>query len=80
MRIERGLSQSKVALLLGISNGQIGNIESYKSPHKYTLAQLYDVCRELNFPIAELFIDEEKGETESQTIDYIIQKIIQYEQ
>ena len=37
LRIENEVSQVGLANLIDISNGQIGNIESPKFQHKYTL-------------------------------------------
>ena len=37
LREEKGYSQQKIGYILGLSNGQVGNIESTKQTHKYTL-------------------------------------------
>lgn len=78
LREELGYSQGDIATLLGISHGHIGNIESSKTPHKYTLAQIYTLCREFKTSIGELFLDQEVNPAD--TINPIIQKIIEYEQ
>ena len=40
MRIAKNLSQSELAVLLNVSNGFIGQVESSNSPTKYNLDQL----------------------------------------
>lgn len=80
LREEHGYSQSKIAKLLGISNGQVGNIESYKTSHKYTLSQIKQICTELNVPIEQIFLEEEDFRKNTDIINLLIDKIIQYEQ
>ena len=79
LRGEYGYSQSKIAYLLGISNGQMGNIESPKAPHKYTLAQIQKICRELNFPIEQVFLDDGDYAKNMDLISILIEKIVEYE-
>lgn len=71
-------SQSKVALFLGISNGQIGNIETPTSPHKYTLAQIAKLCKKFKVPIELVFygngVDASKISKEE-----LLKKIIEYQ-
>lgn len=57
LRIEKGVSQQKLASLLLISNGQIGNIESPKYQHKYTLKQLYSISCIFCIPFNQLLIE-----------------------
>ena len=59
LRLERELqnhSQASVARLLGISPGQLGNIESFKHAHKYTLRQIYILSQCFNLPIENIFL------------------------
>lgn len=78
LRSERKISQKRVGEILGISDGQVGNIESFKFPHKYTLKQLYELCKEFNYPIEHLFLDEDDFSGETEIINLLIQKIISY--
>lgn len=40
LREEANLSQSELAFRLGVSNGFIGQVESFKSPSKYSIDQI----------------------------------------
>ena len=75
MRYDLNISQVKIAEWLNLSNGQIGNIESIKFPHKYTLKQLKCICDHFNVGVQDLLLDE----TEERTIDNVINKLIQYD-
>ncbi|MDO4695850.1 helix-turn-helix transcriptional regulator [Porphyromonas sp.] len=77
LRLERNISQQQLALLLGISNGQIGNIESYKTIHKYTLNHIYKICCEFGVPIEEIFYGKREGEATSNL--RLIEHIVRYE-
>lgn len=81
LRQKRKLSQSQVATALGISAGQMGNIETRKASHKYTIGQIYTLCHELNISISDIFLTKEEKELPlEQQIDALIKKIVQYEQ
>lgn len=74
-------SQAQLAQYLGVSNGQIGNVESTKYPQKYTLPQLYKICKLFDTPIQHLFIEEhEYANNNIDIINLLIKKIIQYEE
>ncbi len=74
-------SQAQLAKYLGVSDGQIGNVESTKYPQKYTLSQLHKICTLFKTPIQHLFIDEnEYIDNHIDIIDLLIQKIIRYEE
>lgn len=73
-------SQSQLATYLGLSDGQIGNIESLKYPQKYTLSQLYRICKLFNTNIEHLFINNKELSQNTENIDLLIKKIIQYEE
>jgi len=79
LRHERNYSQSEVAALLGISDGQMGNIESLRTSYKYTLEHLYKICREFRYPIDHLFLEESDYENEDDIISLLISKIVRYE-
>lgn len=78
LREANGYSQKRLADVLGISNGQIGNIESCHKPHKYTLQQLYTICQEFHISIQHLFLTEEEIVNTNNIIDALILKIIEY--
>lgn len=80
LREERKYSQENIASLLGLCNGHIGNIESTKTKHKYTLNHIFKICQEFNYPIEQIFLDEEDYKTNIDIVSNIIQKIIQYEE
>lgn len=77
LREERGYSQKYIATILGLSNGQIGNIESCKQTHKYTLSQIRTLCKEFNIRIEQIFLEEDDYRTKN-IIDLLIDKIISY--
>jgi DNA-binding XRE family transcriptional regulator len=80
LRIERGISQAKLSELLGLSRGQIGNIENPRYSHKYTLKQIDIICKHLNYPIERIFIPNVKIAPEcSEAVNAVISSIIKYE-
>ena len=56
IRLEKNISQAKLSELLGISRGQIGNIENPNYTHKYTLKQIVAICKHLDYPIEKIFL------------------------
>ncbi len=79
LRIEHKVSQEELASILQLSGGHIGNIESPKMSHKYTLKQLYLICKEFDLPIEQLFLEDSDYAEPIDIISNLIQKIIQYE-
>ncbi|MBR5921740.1 MAG: helix-turn-helix transcriptional regulator [Bacteroidales bacterium] len=80
IRVERDISQAKLSEMLGISRGQVGNIENPNYPHKYTLKQIVNVCEKLDVPIEQIFIPEQKVKPEcSEVIKGLVDCIIRYE-
>lgn len=78
IRESKGFSQLTSSKLLEISPGQMGNIDSCKQPHKYTLKQILKICDFLEITVEEIFFpSEEKGNTFS-TRD-VINAIIRYQ-
>ncbi len=78
IRESKGFSQLTFSKLLEISPGQMGNIDSCKQPHKYTLKQILKICDFLEITVEEIFFpSEEKGNTFS-TRD-VINAIIRYQ-
>lgn len=80
LREERGYTQGKIANVIGISNGQMGNIESPKTSHKYTIAQIQQICKEFNVPIEQLFLEDEDFAKGVDIINLLIDKIVKYVQ
>lgn len=75
LRQEKGVSQQQLATLLGVTNGQIGNIESLKYPHKYTLQQLRLIAQHFEIPTDTFFL--KRGEKELGT-EECIERICEY--
>ena len=80
IRVDRDISQTKLSEMLGISRGQVGNIENPNYPHKYTLKQIVNVCEKLDVPIEQIFIPDQKVKPEcSEMIKGLVNCIIRYE-
>lgn len=80
LRQEHHFSQARVASVLGISTGQMGNIESPKASHKYTLEQIYTLCKKFNTSVVNIFLnDEEKKLSADERINVLIKNIVNYE-
>lgn len=79
LRTERGISQLALSNILGISDGQVGNIESPKYQHKYTLKQLYDFCSFVQYPFENLFLSKDELQSK-EAIRILIDKIIKYDE
>lgn len=77
LRIERNISQNALSDILNISSGQVGNIESPRFQHKYTLKQIYVFCEFINYPIEQIFMSEEELSLNN-NIEILIKKIIDY--
>ena len=80
LREERGYTQRKIANIIGVSNGQMGNIESPKTAHKYTISQIQQICKEFNIPIEQLFLEDEDFAKDIDIISLLIDKIVKYVQ
>ena len=75
-REDKNYSQASLAKLLEISPGQLGNIESYKQDHKFTLAQILKICDALEISIENIFLPE-RGEVNTREV---IEAIIKYQE
>ena len=75
LREMHGLTQSQVAFFLGISPGQLGNIDSNKQKHKYTLKQIFQLCKKYGVSITKIFCENDDSD-----IDQLINNIIRYEE
>ncbi len=80
LREERKYTQEKIASLIGISNGQMGNIESHKTSHKYTIAHIQQICKEFNVPIEQIFLEDDDFTKDIDIVSLLIDKIVKYEQ
>lgn len=78
LRIERNISQSALSDILGISDGQIGNIESPKYQHKYTIKQIHEFCSFIEYPFENIFLSDEELKSKN-IVKLLIEKIIEYE-
>ena len=80
LRIDNKLSQAGLADELEISYGLIGNIESSKFPHKYTITQLHKMMVYFDIPFEQLFLeDDELDMSKRKVIDLLMSKIIEYD-
>lgn len=57
-RIEKGLSQDDIAIILNVSRGFIGQIESSNFPSKYSLDQINLIAREFKCSPKDFMPDE----------------------
>lgn len=78
-RLKEGYTQQEVGVLLGISNGQVGNIESPKMPHKYTLSQISMLCDAFHIDIESIFLNDLELLDNNNKIKSLIKKIVEYE-
>ena len=76
LREDKNYTQASLAKLLEISPGQLGNIESIKQEHKFTLAQILKICDELGGSIENVFLPDRE---EVKTRD-VIEAIIKYQE
>lgn len=81
LRQSQHMTQALVSELLGTNSyGQIGNIESPKFPHKYTLKQISVLCQEFNYPIESVFLSEEELQlSKKELIKCLIEKLVEYD-
>lgn len=77
LREKAGYSQADIAKVLGISTGQLGNIESYKQSHKYTLSQIIKICDTLKISIDKIFFYDDINQNITHRM--LIDKIIEYQ-
>lgn len=80
LREAQGISQSKLSEILGISRGQVSNIENPRYSHKYTLKQIDTICKYLDYPIEKVFLPYIKiAPACSEAVDAVISSIVKYE-
>ena len=78
IRESKGFSQLTFSKLLDISPGQMGNIDSCKQPHKYTLKQILTICDFLEITVEEVFFTTKKTDSTFSTRE-VINAIIKYQ-
>lgn len=76
LRIGRDVSQIGLANIIDVSNGQIGNIESPKFQHKYTLKHLDLISKFFNVSITYLLT----GNTKDINNENLIKLLIKYDE
>lgn len=76
LRIDNKVSQVGLANIIDVSNGQIGNIESPKFQHKYTLKQLYVISRHFNVTLSYLLT----GNDDILDNDSFVKVLIRYDE
>lgn len=76
LRIDNDISQIGMANIIEVSNGQIGNIESPKFPHKYTLKQLYLISQHFRVTLDYLLT----GNDITLDTEHIVKALIQYDE
>ena len=79
LREKHNMSQAEMALILGLSPGAIGNIESPKYPQKYSLEQIEVACKHFNVRIERLFLSDDDFSSDKDIISLLISKIVEYE-
>ncbi len=76
LRISKDISQIKIANLLDVSNGYVGNVESPKFQHKYTLKQLWVLSKYFNVSLDYLLT----GNNKELSKEELINKLISYDE
>jgi putative transcriptional regulator len=76
LRLDNDISQIQLANIIDVSNGQIGNIESPKFQHKYTLKHLYTIARHFNVPLEFILT----GSNSKMDSELLIKTLIQYDE
>jgi putative transcriptional regulator len=76
LRINNDISQIGLANIIEVSNGQIGNIESPKFRHKYTIKHLYTIAHYFNVSLDYILT----GKNEKLDSDTLIQILIEYDE
>ena len=81
LRHSGNISQAQICEIIGINSlGQIGNIESPRFKHKYTLKQIYLLANYFKYPFEKIFLtDLELEKSKDEVINILILKLIAYE-
>lgn len=79
LREDNKLSQVGLSDILDVSYGMVGNIESHKFKHKYSLRMLKTICNEFGYPITKLFLPNKNlSESEQNIINSFVKNLIRY--
>ena len=79
LRDKHGVTQLACAGLLGISPRQMGNIDSFKQPHKYTIKQIMIICDALGVEIESVLFSISDNKQAYSTRD-VVDAIIKYQE
>ncbi len=72
LRLNAGIGQAKLANVLNVVTGQIGNIESPKFKQKYTLKQLYVISNYFDVSLDYILTGDNKPLTTNELINLLI--------
>ena len=78
IREDKGITQLAFAQLLDISPGQMGNIDSYKQPHKFTIKQIVTICDSLGVKIEDVLFPDNLS-SKSYSVRDVVNAIIRYQ-
>ena len=76
LRLQNNVSQRQLALLLELSPGEVGNIESLKYKNKYTLKHLDVIAKHFEVPIQQIFFDDIENQ---KGVEEFFESIIAYQ-
>ena len=79
LREKQGITQLAFSKMLGISPGQMGNIDSIRQPHKYTIKQLMTICDALGVGIEEVLYPS-SAKSKACSVRDVVTAIIKYQE
>ena len=79
LRERKGVTQLSLANMLGISPGQMGNIDSCKQPHKYTIKQIMTICDMLGIGIEDVLFPDDQCTKKTYSVKDVVNAIIRYQ-
>ena len=80
LRERNGVTQLSLANMLGISPGQMGNIDSCKQPHKYTIKQIMTICDMLGIGIEDVLFPDDQCTQKTYSVKDVVNAIIRYQE
>lgn len=75
LRQDNGVSQAQLSVIIGVTPGQLGNIESIRYSHKYTLNQLNQIANHFGIKTETLFLEKDEEVISTQEV---IERICKY--
>lgn len=72
LRVANGISQIMIAGIIDVSNGYVGNVESTKFRHRYTLKQLWIIANHFGVSLDYLLTGKNETLSTEQIINYLI--------